>query len=245
MAMLPAPATLPPGQRIYAIGDVHGCLGHLVRMHRLIEADLALRPVAEPIVLHIGDYLDRGPDSAGVIERLCRGWPAPGVRQINLCGNHEDMALAALAGGSADDIVLWRLNGGGATLASWGASGHADPRLWADLLPAEHVAFLRSLPLTFAAGGYLFVHAGLRPGVPLAEQSRFDMLWIREPFLSWRGELPAVVVHGHTPDAEAVVRRNRIGIDTGAVMGGVLTCAVLEADRVGFLQVGRGGSAEM
>ena len=87
-----------------------------------------------------------------------------------------------------------------------------------------------------AAGGYLFVHAGLRPRIPLARQSRLDMLWIREPFLSFDGDFPAVVVHGHTPESEPVIRHNRIGIDTGACLGGRLTCVVLEADRLGFLQ---------
>jgi len=95
---------------------------------------------------------------------------------------------------------------------------------------------MRALALHHQQGGYVFVHAGLRPGVPLARQSRHDLLWIREPFLSWTGELPGVVVHGHTPGHEVAARGNRIGVDTGAVMGGVLTCVVLEDDRMGFLR---------
>ena len=121
----------------------------------------------------------------------------------------------------------WRA--GGCPAAHARATGRA-------VIPPEHVAFLRGLALRHVAGGYLFVHAGLRPGVPLERQSPHDMLWIREPFLSWEGESPFVVVHGHTPEHDVVVRPNRIGIDTGAVMGGVLTCVVLEADRMGFLR---------
>ncbi len=125
---------------------------------------------------------------------------------------------------------------GAESLASWGIARRAKPRDWARTIPAEVLTFLRQLPLWHQAGGYIFVHAGLRPGVPLERQSRHDMLWIREPFLSWQGDLPGVVVHGHTPDHDVVVRPNRLGIDTGAVLGGVLTCAVLEGDRMGFLR---------
>jgi serine/threonine protein phosphatase 1 len=231
-----APATLPPGQRIYAIGDVHGCDDRLSVMHRLIAADLAARPVATPVVLHLGDYIDRGEASADVIARLLQPWPAPAPRLINLMGNHEAMMLEALDTGEADAVMHWLANGGAETLASWGIPRRARPRDWGRGIPPEHLAFLRSLQIRYRAGGYLFVHAGLRPGVPLERQSRHDMLWIREPFLSWQGELPLVVVHGHTPEHDVVVRPNRIGIDTGAVMGGVLTCVVLESDRIGFLR---------
>jgi len=236
MAFTAAPATLPPGQRIYAVGDVHGCAGQLALLHRLIAADLAQRPVAEPLILHIGDYVDRGPDSAGVIERLLRPFPAPAVRVITLCGNHEAMAQEALATGDPAAAAHWLGNGGGATLASWGIAWQARPRQWQRGVPAAHLEFLRHLPLHHEAGGYIFVHAGLRPGVRLAQQTDSDMLWIREPFLSWSGELPGVVVHGHTPQQTLTVRANRIGIDTGAVWGGPLTCVVLEDDRLGVLQ---------
>jgi len=231
-----APASLPAGQRVYAIGDVHGCSDRLAMMHRLIGNDLAARPVAEPTIVHLGDYIDRGEDSAGVIERLLRGWPAPAPRLVNLMGNHEAMMLGALDGGDADEVMNWLANGGAPSLASWGVPRRARPREWRRSIPPEHVAFMRALALHHQQGGYVFVHAGLRPGVPLARQSRHDLLWIREPFLSWTGELPGVVVHGHTPGHEVAARGNRIGVDTGAVMGGVLTCVVLEDDRMGFLR---------
>jgi serine/threonine protein phosphatase 1 len=231
-----APAALPPGQRVYAVGDVHGCDDRLAMMHRLIAADLAARPVAAPVVLHLGDYIDRGEASAAVIARLLAPWPAPAPQIVNLMGNHEAMLLEALDSGEAEAATQWLANGGAETLASWGISRRARPRDWLRAIPPAHVAFLRGLGLRHLAGGYLFVHAGLRPGVPLERQSRHDMLWIREPFLSWSGELPSVVVHGHTPEHDVVVRANRIGVDTGAVLGGVLTCAVLEEDRMGFLR---------
>lgn len=231
-----APARLPPGHRVYAIGDIHGCADRLGVMHKLIADDMQARPLAEVTLVHLGDYIDRGEDSAGVISRLLQSWPKPGPRIVNLMGNHEEMMLAALDLGDTDSVMHWLSNGGADTLASWGVPRRAKPRDWPRDIPAPHIAFLRGLALRHEAGGYIFVHAGLRPGVPLERQSRHDMLWIREPFLSWQGELPAVVVHGHTPEHDVVKRANRIGVDTGAVMGGVLTCVVLEEDRMGFLR---------
>jgi serine/threonine protein phosphatase 1 len=233
-----APATLPPGQRIYAVGDVHGCADRLALMHDAINDDLAERPVAHALVIHLGDYIDRGPDSAAVIERLIAPFPqgpAPAPDVVNLMGNHEDMLLTSLAEGRrAGDH--WLHNGGGETLASWGLDWRAGPAGWARGIPPRHLGFLRGLGLIFRAGGYVFVHAGLRPGTRMEQQSRHDMMWIREPFLSFEGALPGVVVHGHTPETLPVIRANRIGIDTGAVLGGVLTCVVLEEATLGFLQ---------
>lgn len=231
-----APATLPAGQRVYAIGDVHGCAARLDALHALIRADLAARPLAEPTIVHLGDYVDRGEDSAGVLARLLRPFPAdPAPRVINLMGNHEEMALIALDMADPDSVQHWLTNGGGETLTSWGISPRTAPAGWRALVPAEHLAMLRGLALFHRQGGYVFVHAGLRPGLPMQRQAREDMLWIREPFLSSTGQFPGVVVHGHTPGRAPVIRPHRIGVDTGAVMGGALTCAVLEADRVGFL----------
>jgi serine/threonine protein phosphatase 1 len=233
-----APGILPHAQRIYAVGDVHGCAEQLSAMHRLIAADLASRPVAEPQIVHLGDYIDRGQDSAGVIEILLQPWPSagPAPHRVHLMGNHEEMMLAAVAAGDRATVQHWLDNGGAETLQSWNVPRRAKPRDWAMQIPPQHHGFLRGLSLVHQAGGYLFVHAGLRPGVPLERQSRHDMLWIREPFLSWLGPLPAVVVHGHTPESEVVVRPNRIGIDTGAAMGGFLSCVVLEADRMALLR---------
>ena len=232
-----APATLAAGQRVYAVGDVHGCAARLDTMHALIREDLAARPIAEPTLVRLGDYVDRGEDSAGVLARLLQPWPVPPVpRIVNLMGNHEEMLLLAVEAADGDSVAHWLSNGGANTLQSWGVSPRATPADWIRLIPAEHLAFVRGLSLLHRQGGYVFVHAGLRPGLPIDKQTREDMLWIREPFLSSKAEFPGVVVHGHTPGRAVTVRPNRIGIDTGAVMGGALTCAVLEADRIGFLR---------
>jgi serine/threonine protein phosphatase 1 len=231
-----APATLPPGHRAYAIGDVHGCLDRLASVHEQIAEDLAARPVDNAVLVHLGDYVDRGLDSAQVIDWLDGGPPVPVERIVNLMGNHEDMMLRALPATDREAIGAWLANGGADSLLSWEISRTVPPAAWESLIPAEHQTFLRELEISFRFGGYLFVHAGIRPGVPLDKQEKQDMLWIREPFLSWKHSHEAVVVHGHTPRQEPVVRLNRIGIDTGAVMGGVLTCAVLEEDKLGFIR---------
>ena len=229
---LPAPASLPPGLRVYAIGDVHGCARRLAELHAAIAEDAEARPAPRIAILHLGDYVDRGPDSAAALDLLLRGPPVPGAEQVLLRGNHEEMMLAALAERSTPSVGFWLANGGLAALDSYGAS--EDPNSWG-LIPEAHVALLRTLRLSWRAGGYLFVHAGLRPMIPLDRQDPADLTWIREPFLSFLGDFGAVVVHGHTPIAAPVVRSNRIGIDTGAVYGGYLTCLVLEGDRMGFL----------
>ncbi|HJS86337.1 MAG TPA: metallophosphoesterase family protein [Acetobacteraceae bacterium] len=236
MIAFPAPASLPRGQRVYAIGDVHGCLDELRALHRAVAQDIAARPIASSTLIHLGDYVDRGPDSAGVVRLLLEGPMPAGIGTVvNLTGNHEEMMLTALDERSPATVRHWLMNGGEATLDSYGLREADDPRHWADRLPAGQLAFLRGLALTHRAGGYVFVHAGIRPEIPLCAQVRDDLLWIREPFLSSTASFEAVVVHGHTPVPFPELRRNRIGIDTGAVMGGMLTCAVLERNKVGFL----------
>jgi serine/threonine protein phosphatase 1 len=232
---VPAPARLPPNLRVYAVGDVHGCLDRLRQMHANIAQDLARRPIAEAVIIHIGDLVDRGPDSAGVVRLLTEGKLPPATRVANLMGNHEDLMLSALDRPSPGAVQLWMMNGGANTLHSWGISRTTPPEQWAGRIPAHQMDFLHGLAISHAIGDYFFVHAGVRPGVPLGRQARHDMLWIREPFLSSSAEFGAVIVHGHTPKLRPELRRNRIGIDTGAVMGGTLTCAVLEEDRVAFL----------
>lgn len=234
--LVPAPATLPPGQRVYAIGDVHGCLERLVAMHELIAEDMAERPAAAATLIHLGDYIDRGPESAQVVDWLLAGPPVPVRTVVNLMGNHEHLMLSAVAGAEADAPEIWLSNGGADSLMSWGIPRAATQAEWAGRLPVQHLLFLRDLATHLRIGPYFFVHAGIRPGVPLAQQTRHDMLWIREPFLSSKADHGVVVVHGHTPRHEPTVTPNRIGIDTGAVMGGKLTCAVLEDDRLGFLR---------
>lgn len=233
---VPASATLPPGQRVYAVGDTHGCLEQLTALHALIAQDLIDRPVGQCSLIHLGDYVDRGPDCAQLIQVLAAGPPVPGVETINLMGNHEDMMLTALTSERPEDGRHWLSNGGADSLLSWGIGRTVPQKEWAARIPADHLAFLRDLPLSYRVGPYLFVHAGIRPGIPPENQKREDLLWIREPFLSSKKDLGAVVVHGHTPTREPVVRPNRVGIDTGAVMGGMLTCVVLEGDQLAFLQ---------
>jgi serine/threonine protein phosphatase 1 len=236
MELRPAPATLPPDQRVYAVGDIHGCLDRLVALHEMIAEDIMERPVGRTTLLHLGDYVDRGTDSAQVIEWLLNRPPVPVDEVVNLLGNHEFMMLAAVAGADPEAASLWLMNGGADSLMSWSIARSVPPVEWAARIPLQHLVFLRDLPVNRHIGPYLFVHAGVRPGVPLDQQSRDDMIWIREPFLSSKVNHGAVVVHGHTPKREPVVQPNRIAIDTGAVLGGALTCVVLEADKLGFIQ---------
>jgi serine/threonine protein phosphatase 1 len=239
--MRSAPGWLAPGRRIYAVGDVHGCAARLDQLHAEIAADLADRPVPQPQLIHLGDMIDRGPDSAGVIARLATGSPLPGVPMVVLRGNHEQMMLDAM-GGDPAAVDHWRGNGGDAALQSWGVKRPKKNPDWPLELPPQDYAFLRALPLTHIEDGYLFVHAGVRPGITLARQSAEDLLWIRRPFLHSTGpllpEAPRLAaVHGHTPEPAPSVTDNRIGVDTGAVRGGRLTCAVLEGDQVSFIAV--------
>lgn len=192
------------------------------------------RPMTRIVLVHLGDYIDRGPDSARVLQRLLGPPPVPGAEMVNLVGNHEVMMLdAADPHSHPGAMAFWLENGGAETLASYGAAPHdRDPF---GMVPDDHLSLLRRCALRWVAGDYLFVHAGVRPGVAMDRQDPFDLLWIREPFLSYEGDLPSVVVHGHTPAAAPSVRPHRIGIDTGACFGGDLTCLVLEDRRLGFL----------
>jgi len=244
-AALPTGMVLPAGERVYAIGDIHGCDRQLGELHQAILADIADRPVARPQLVHIGDLVDRGPDSAAVIARLMSP-PPGGLPTTTLSGNHETMMLDALGlGGSA--ALSWLDNGGEATLTSWGLSPLAQAKSWKKGIPGGVLKFIAKLPRRHQVGPYIFVHAGLRPGVALTAQTEQDMLWIRQPFLSWvdPAGLPgldlagerAIIVHGHTPSPEPQLLPHRICVDTGCAMGGRLTAAVLEADGVRFLQV--------
>lgn len=232
----PAPACLPAGQRVYAIGDVHGCIDRLAALHEQIAEDMASRPAAHTTLIHLGDYVDRGTDSAQVIDWLISGPPVPADVVVNLMGNHEHMMLAAVAGADREAPGLWLSNGGADSLMSWGIPRTVPPSDWAGRIPVPHLLFLRDLAVSHRIGPYLFVHAGIQPGVPLPQQSKHDMMWIREPFLTSRADHGCVVVHGHTPKREPIVMANRIAIDTGAVLGGALTCVMLEADRLAFFQ---------
>jgi serine/threonine protein phosphatase 1 len=226
----------PDGWRAYVIGDVHGCLHLLDRLIDAIVADHASRAPARGLLVLVGDLIDRGPDSAGVIERL-RTVDLSGFRLVTLAGNHEEVLLRIL-GGDASQIAGWLRFGGAEALGSWNvdaaqvaALAPADAQaLIAAAVTPEQRSFLDSLGDSFRFGDYLFVHAGIRPGIPLEEQSLADLRWIREPFLSDRRDHGMMVVHGHTISNTVEEVGNRIGIDTGAYRTGRLTALGIEGE---------------
>ncbi|MCC6924991.1 metallophosphoesterase family protein [Novosphingobium sp.] len=227
----PAPA-IPAGQRVYAVGDIHGCLGLFEALVAAIEADDARRGASATTLVLLGDLVDRGPDSAGVI-RLARQLAARRTVRI-LLGNHEEMFLDAL---ESEEVLRHFLRyGGRETVLSYPVDPATYHRAELDetlalmraAVPAEDIAFLRGFEDQVLIGDYLFVHAGIRPGVPLDEQRAADLRWIREPFLSHRESHGPVVVHGHTIFERPDFGHNRIGIDTGAYRTGRLTALGLE-----------------
>ncbi len=232
---------------LYAVGDVHGRNDLLGQLHEHIrEHHRLVHPGRAAGVVHLGDYVDGGADSIGVIDRLRTGME--GVRTICLLGNHEAMMLECLATDNRQAWYTWLSNGGEETVASLGISlrfGGFDPAELAAALGADRISWLKSLPLFHAAGRYLFVHAGIVPGVPLEHQQPKDLLWIRSRFLDSEADHGCIVVHGHTPGDEPVVVHNRICVDTGATSNGVLSAAVLDGESGPlFLRaVGRPGRA--
>ncbi|MDP4034478.1 MAG: metallophosphoesterase family protein [Pseudorhodobacter sp.] len=226
----------------YAIGDIHGHLDQLMAAHARIRADQALHGPA-PIV-HVGDLVDRGPNSRGVVEYL-RAGIAAGENWVVLKGNHDRMFSLYLTDINAHDPCLrpdlgWlhpRL-GGGATLASYGVRGGADRPLapvFAEAqiaVPVAHRAFLATLPTSYQRGPVVFVHAGIRPGIALADQSESDLVWIREPFLSDPRDHGALIVHGHTAIDAPTHYGNRLNIDSGVAYGGPLSAVVIEGRAV-------------
>jgi serine/threonine protein phosphatase 1 len=232
------PIRLTAGKRpdlLYAIGDVHGCLDQLRALEARIIADAAGADGEKWIVM-LGDYIDRGPASAQVLDHLLAP-PPPGFKRICLRGNHEQSLLDCL--GDASVIDRWLEYGGVETMLSYGmAASRLDelrrgrPKARRQLLeahiPEEHLELLRGLPSSLAVPGYIFVHAGLRPGIPIENQTGRDMLWIRREFLDAEYDFGAVVVHGHTPAPEPFVSAHRIGIDTGCYMTGRLTAVRID-----------------
>ena len=224
----------PRGHRAYAIGDIHGRLDLLDRLLASIEEDLKRRPVRNAVLVFVGDLIDRGPQSAQVIERL-RTYRRPGVVTTFILGNHEEVMLRILRGDSSA-ISSWLRFGGLECLHSYGVTGSdLRSRPEAELLatikaavPRKHVDFLESFADSCRFGDYLFVHAGIRPGVELDQQRQSDLRWIREPFLFDETDHGFVVVHGHTICDQVEERPNRIGIDTGAYRTGVLTALAIE-----------------
>ncbi len=236
-------ARVPEGTRVYAVGDIHGRADLLADMSQRIAADRAAAPpVRRTMLVFVGDYVDRGADSAGVIDQLLRLRANPDYETHLLKGNHEVMFLDFLDDPAA--FFQWAANGGVPTLASYDIDAEAmrdqlpvalrDTAVSA--IPDAHLELLRGLESMVVIGDYLFAHAGIRPGVPIEAQAEHDLIWIREPFLDHEGDLGKVVVHGHTPVPEPEIRSNRVNIDTLAWRSGRLTALVLEGGSRRFLQ---------
>jgi serine/threonine protein phosphatase 1 len=235
----PITASTPADTRIYAVGDVHGRADLLAEIMDHIDEDLDRRAVAYAVEIYLGDYVDRGADSKGAIDLLA----ARLVRNNAIClrGNHEELLERFLS----DPRVLksWLKLGGLQTLASYGIHPRQDRTETAEALqvrfrqafPRAHKLFLRCLKPWICCGDYLFVHAGIRPRVPLDRQSMHDLLWIRSEFLNSAHHHGKCIVHGHTPVPHPDLRHNRINIDTGAWQSGTLTCVVLEGTSIQFL----------
>lgn len=223
---------------IFSIGDVHGCLEELLDAEQRI-ASLADMESGRRLIVLIGDYVDRGPRSFGVLDHLSKP-PPPGFERICLCGNHDDAFYKFIVSPKLERD--WLHFGGVATLYSYGvdAAFHlkADPKGTGLLdavrnhIPADHVEFLKNAPVALSIGKFIFVHAGIMPGYPLEDQNDADLMWIREPFLSEGPQLDVIVVHGHTPTENIVFGKRRIGLDTGAYMTGRLN--VLRINRRGY-----------
>ncbi|WJH39645.1 serine/threonine protein phosphatase [Aliirhizobium terrae] len=232
------PATYP----IYAIGDVHGCLRELQDAEARIAHDV--RRTGRPgLVVMLGDYVDRGPSSCQVVEHLLT--PSElGLRRLALCGNHDDVFSKFIE--EPDLYMDWLGLGGEQTLMSYGIdlrhltvkrkSRSGDLKeLLAEAIPASHREFLSHLPICLKIGNIVFVHAGLRPRLPLADQHDEDLMWIRDPFLTEGSGLPIIVVHGHTPQPEPSLGPGRIGIDTGAYYTGNLTVLKIDGEEKAFI----------
>jgi serine/threonine protein phosphatase 1 len=240
------PGSVPAGQAVYAIGDVHGRLDLLEDLLARIREDAGKHPDSARSLIFLGDYVDRGPESRGVVEAVMSD-PLPGFTTIRLMGNHEEAMLSFLDGES--DGLDWLSFGGLETLLSYGVplrslpnSGEAVKALQVALIeavPERHVTFFRECLLHYTVGDYVFVHAGVRPGITLEKQTQTDLLWIRDDFLRVRAPLPGrVVVHGHTICDLPQNRGNRINIDTGAFVSGRLTGLVLRGNERRFLSTG-------
>lgn len=240
------PASALDGRRVFAIGDIHGCDDLLAGLLAAISRETA-GDETPPLLVFLGDYVDRGPGSREVIDRLLAvRQQAPGARF--LCGNHEEAMLYFL--NDLESGMAWTGYGGKATMLSYGVTPPADETdldAWREThsalkaaIPESHMRFLWGLEDQIALGDYLFVHAGVHPDRPLTAQRAKDLRWIREPFLSDRRRLDKVIVHGHTPASDPYADDRRIGVDTWAYKTGVLTAIELDAEGQRFLQARRG-----
>lgn len=238
-----ASRSIPAGRRVYAIGDIHGRLDLFDQLIARIDAD---RAEGRPLVILLGDYIDRGPGSAEMLERLSSGALPAWADWICLKGNHEQAMLEALAVGGNRMMERWRNFGGRDTMRSYRVPsplsfGDDMDALRADLqerVPQRHLDWLRGLPLSHRVGDYLFVHAGIRPGIAFDAQAPVDLMWIREEFLASRVDHGCIVVHGHSIKAAVDERPNRIGIDTGAYKSGRLTALALDGTTRRYLATG-------
>lgn len=239
---------IPAGTRVYAIGDIHGYPDVLAQMHDLIEADIAERPIDQAQIVYVGDYIDRGPDSKGVIDLLVeRELVAPNIQHVFIMGNHENAMIEFMKNpnGERQDWLPW---GGIEAIESYGIEVDRSQPLSLiaaslaeqlnEVLPLTHSEFLKNLKLMHQVGDYLFVHAGIRPGTRLDKQTKEDLIMIREPFLSSPDDHGFRVVHGHTISKAkgADIKPNRINLDSGLYSGGPLSCAVLEDDSVRIIE---------
>jgi serine/threonine protein phosphatase 1 len=232
----------PRSHRAYAIGDVHGRLDSLKALLDMIEDDVRRRRTRKTTLIFLGDLIDRGPDSAGVIDTLRSFRPAY-AKAMFLMGNHEEVMLRVLKGDTGL-LGQWLTFGGAECVRSYGvdplALGKMRPAeaiaLLRQTIPRRHVEFIANFADSISFGSYLFVHAGIRPGIGLGEQAQNDLRWIREPFLTDERDHGHVVVHGHTISATVEELPNRIGIDTGAYRTGVLTALGIEGTERWFLQ---------
>jgi serine/threonine protein phosphatase 1 len=234
-------SAVPPGRRIYAIGDVHGRLDLFDRLLAMIEEDQHERAPMVPEIVLLGDLIDRGPDSAGVVRRAMA--PPAWARVTALMGNHEVSMIDALQD-KAEAMRTWLDFGGHQSLLSWGVPAELLDRGTFDeiaaiataLIPREELCWIAGLRQHVHIGDYYFVHAGIRPGIGLEEQLPCDNYWIRGEFLESRRDHGAIIVHGHTISPDIDEQDNRIGIDTGAYDSGRLTALALEGEERWFLQ---------
>ena len=234
--------------RVYAIGDIHGYAETLTRLHEKIDADIAVRPIDQVTIIYLGDYIDRGPNSKGVIDILLqRQKDLPEIKHVFLMGNHEEALFNKFLhdpNGKRHDWLQW---GGVEAAASYGVfidknqtqkeQAEYVAKELSKALPQTHKEFLQNLELYHIIDDYLFVHAGIRPNIEIEQQTKQDLTFTREPFMSFEGEHPYYVVHGHsaTKDHKVDIRHNRINLDTGHYNGGPLSCAVIEDNNISII----------
>ena len=232
-------ARVPQGVRVYAVGDVHGRADLLPQLFSEIDVDLKAHPAPRAMQIFLGDYVDRGPDSRGVLDLLIAR--SQRHETIFLKGNHEVLLEEFLR--NPESFATWRHVGGIETLLSYGVrpsfNPHAPERTmlaqrFADVLPPAHRQFFANLTRSFSCGDFFFVHAGVRPGVPLSQQRDDDLFWIRDEFLDSKEKFGKIIVHGHNPVTDVEFHSNRINIDTGAFVTGRLSCLRIESDEALF-----------